>query len=94
MTSRREVEARRVAEKYAPKPDASSMLYGAMAVVLLAMGLSLFGMFYQIDMYTQPVLLATAAGAAFAAGVVLRKLRKRRHSRAVVVEYERSGTDH
>jgi hypothetical protein len=79
------------ATKYAPKPQGSSLLYGLIAVAVLAIAMTAAGRFYAIDFLSFPVSVAIGGAAAFVFGVLLRGRRARAHRAAVDDEYDRSG---
>jgi len=84
----RQANARAAATKYAPRPDGSTLTYGLIAVSLLALGLALYGGFYAVDMFNQPIPLVLAGGlGAFGFGAALRFRRQRRHTVAYEAEY-------
>ena len=74
----RQANARAAATKYAPRPDGSTLTYGLIAVSLLALGLALYGGFYAVDMFNQPIPLVLAGLGAFGFGAALRFRRQRR----------------
>lgn len=80
--------ALKAANKYAPKPGSSAIMYGAVAVVLLGLAALIFGRFYDIDILAHPILIGVGAIAIFGVGVWLRRRRKREHVEAVSTEYE------
>ncbi len=57
----RRANAKAAASKYAPKPDGSAITYGLIAVSVLAVALIFYGVFYSVDMLSQPVALFLAA---------------------------------
>ena len=84
---KRSKESRNAAELYAPQPEGSSILYGLIAIVVLAIAFWIVGLFYGLNFLSYPVLLIGAGAVAFIGGVLLRKLRKRRHNDAYRHEY-------
>lgn len=72
----------------APAPQASSLLYGAIAVALLSLAVAAFGRFYSVDVISFPLLLALGGAAVFAGGYALRNRRARRHRAAVEEDFE------
>jgi hypothetical protein len=86
--SARREDARLRAEAYAPAPTDSRLLYGAIAVVLLLLGLIAFGEFYAIDVWRQPLIIVVLAAMAAVAGLMFRMRRARRHRHAHRNEYE------
>lgn len=85
-------EAARVrAEAYAPAPTDSRLLYGAIAVILLLLGLIAFGEFYAIDVWRQPLIIVVLAAMAAVAGLMFRMRQARRHQHAHRNEYEIGG---
>ena len=83
----RRANARAAASKYAPRPDGSTLTYGAIAVSLLAVALAIYGGFYQTDMLSRPWLLPAAGIVAFLVGCGFRLWLKRRHIAAFEAEY-------
>lgn len=79
------------AAQYAPKPQASSLLYGLIAVAILAIGLMAIGEFYSVDVLSFPLSLAVGGAAAFVVGVLLRRKRARAHRAAVDDEFRRDA---
>lgn len=83
----RRANAKAAASKYAPKPDGSAITYGLIAVSVLAVALIFYGVFYSVDMLSQPVALFLAVIASFITGVGVRLWMKRRHRAAYEAEY-------
>lgn len=89
MSDKRSRDSRSAAELYAPAPEGSSILYGLISIVIVGMAFWIVGLFYGLNFLSQPVLVIGAGVAAFIGGVLLRKLRKRRHNDAYDHEYEK-----
>lgn len=86
MTKQRLADSRTAAEEYAPTPQGSSLLYGVIAVVLLAMTLWILGRFYNFSFLEHPAFLVSVGAVAFCGGFILRRVRKQRHDAAYVNE--------
>ena len=86
MTKQRHTDSRIAAEKYAPTPQGSSLLYGVIAVVLLGMMLSILGLFYSFSFLEHPAFLVSVGAVAFCGGLILRRVRRHRHDAAYVNE--------
>lgn len=86
---KRKAEARDAANEYAPQPEGSSITYGLIAVVLLALALWVVGRFYGLNFLLHPISVGAAVVIVFIGGIALRKTRKRRHNAAFRSEYER-----
>ena len=92
----RQANARAAAAQYAPGPDGSTLTYGLIAVSLLALGLVLYGGFYDVNMFAEPVALVLAGIAAFCIGAAFRLRLQRRHTAAYEAEYalrQRASTE-
>lgn len=77
------------AAAYAPKPQASALLYGVIAVAILGIVLTVIGRFYSVNFMSFPISIAIGGTAAFVFGVFLRRKRARAHLAAVDDELER-----
>jgi protein-S-isoprenylcysteine O-methyltransferase Ste14 len=85
----RRAKATTAANKYAPRPEGSSITYGLIAVVLAVLALIIFGMFYGLDVLAHPILLGLGSCVIFALGVLLRRRRRRRHGQAFDHEFSK-----
>ena len=98
LTGRRRLEierrenARDAANVYAPVPESSSIMYGFVATVLLAVFLWFVGKFYGLDLLRHPISIGVGLILIFIGGVLLRRRRKHQHNRAFDTEYERGGS--
>lgn len=90
-TSERLAKAVTAAGVYAPKPQASALLYGVIAVAILGIGLTVIGRFYSVNFLSFPISLAIGGAAAFAFGGLLRRKRAKKHRTAVNDELERDS---
>lgn len=86
MTKQRRTDSRIAAEKYAPTPQGSSLLYGVIAVVMLGMTLWILGRFYSFSFLEHPAFLVSVGAVAFFGGFILKRVRKQRHHAAYVNE--------
>ena len=89
---KRREAARREAENYAPRPQDNRWMYGLVAAAVALLVIIAVGAFYTIDMWGQPVLVAVVLALSFAAGLLIRALRKRRHDAAHRYEYDKAGS--
>lgn len=85
----RKAKARSAAHKYAPKPEGSSLTYGVVGVVLALLAIVVFGIFYGVDVLSNPIIIGVILVVVFAFSVLLRKRRRRVHGEAYRQEYER-----
>ena len=90
----RKERARLRAEAYASKPTDSSLLYGIVSASALLLVMLAFGAFYEINLWSQPLITVVLIALAFATGVVLRRLRMGRHRSAHRVEYDGDEAPH
>jgi hypothetical protein len=89
VTKQRRIDSRIAAEKYAPTPQGSSLLYGLIAVVMLGMTFWSLGRFYSFSFLEHPAFLVGVGAVAFCGGFILRRIRKQRHDAAYLKEYKR-----
>jgi hypothetical protein len=87
----RKETARRLAEKYAPAPVDTWLMYGVTAASSMLVLVIVIGAFYSIDVGLHLAAVAVLAGIAFIAGLVLRRLQASRHGRAHRAEYDGIG---
>lgn len=92
MSKQRRTDSRNAAEKYAPTPQGSSLLYGLIAVVLLGASLWIIGRFYGFSFPDHPTFLVTGSVVAFCGGFILRRVRRHRHDVAYVKEFNKRST--
>ena len=78
----RETATSDAVETHALRPEGSSFTYGLIAVVLSALALVIFGMFYRLEVLAYPVLVGLGLTVSFVFGVLLRRRRKRLHGLA------------
>lgn len=91
MNADRKARARAAAEQSAPRPVGSSLTYGFIGAVLAGLAMAIFATFYQASLTAIPVAILLAVG--FVAGVVLRKVRRRRHVCAYKRAYGQAPED-
>jgi hypothetical protein len=89
MSKQRRTDARSAAEKYAPAPQGSSLLYGLIAIVLLVMSVWIISRFYGFSFLEHPIFLVAGGGIAFCGGFILRRVRRHRHDAAYVKEFNK-----
>lgn len=89
---RRREAARQEAETYAPRPQDTRWMYGVVATAIALLVIIAIGAFYAIDLWGQPVLVATILALGFAAGLLTHTLRTRRHNAAHRYEYDKAGS--
>jgi protein-S-isoprenylcysteine O-methyltransferase Ste14 len=82
--------AREAAEGYAPKPMDGSLMYGFVGVVLALLALFAFSRFYDSDLSIHPLVAIAVIATAFAAAVILRIVRQKRHDTAHRAEYDKT----
>ena len=82
----RRTNARAAASRYAPPPDGSHLTYGSVAAAAAGVAVFFVGLFFGVDMLTQPLTLLGYAVAAFAAGMAGHHWQSRRFARAYVRE--------
>jgi protein-S-isoprenylcysteine O-methyltransferase Ste14 len=85
----RQAKATAAANKYAPRPEGSAFTYGSIAVVLAVLGIVIFGMFYDVEVLANPLLIGAGLVLVFMFGVLLRFRRRRLHGQAFEEELER-----
>jgi len=90
---KRRVASRIRAEEYAPRPQSSWLMYGVIGVVLGCLALVAFARFYDVSPLGYPIWIAAVLLAVFAASIVLRLLRSRRHSAAHRREYDKAQAE-
>lgn len=88
---KRRNEARKRAEKYAPRPLSSFLMYGIVGVGLAILALLAFARFYELDPFAYPLWVAAAMLLVFIGSIVLRLVRSRRHAAAHRREYDKAG---
>jgi len=81
--------ARERAEAYAPRPQDTRFMYGTIAVSVLLIGMAVIGGFYDVDLWTRPWIIVLLVALAAAIGLLIRRLRMRRHRSAHRQEYDR-----
>lgn len=89
VDKKRETNARAAANKYAPKPLGSSLVYGLIAVTLVGLAMIIFSIFYGANIAAFPAVLWIILAGAFVAGVILRRRRRHLHGIAYAQEYDR-----
>lgn len=89
---KRREAARQEAETYAPRPQDTRWMYGIVAAAVALLVIIAIGAFYAIDMWGQPVLVAAILALGFAAGLLIHRLRTRRHDAAHRHEYDKAGS--
>jgi O-antigen/teichoic acid export membrane protein len=87
---KRRVASRMRAEKYAPRPQGSWLVYGVVGVVLGCLALVAVGRFYDLSPLAYPMSIAAVLLAVFMGSIVLRSIRSRRHSVAHRREYDKA----
>lgn len=87
---KRRVEARKRAERYAPRPHSSVFMYGIVGVCIAGLAWAAFANFYDLDLFADPLWLGVALLLAFGGSMVLRDVRSRRHSAAHRREYAKT----
>ena len=90
---KRRVASRIRAEEYAPRPQSSVLMYGAVGVVLGCLALVAFARFYDVSPLGYPIWIAAVLLAVFAGSIALRMFRSRRHSVAHRREYDKAQTE-
>jgi hypothetical protein len=91
MKDRQRKDASRMrAEAYAPRPQSSLLTYGIVGVLLAGLALIAFARFYDVILLAYSAWIAAGLPLAFAASIVLRMVRSRRHATAYREEYERA----
>ena len=90
----RKERARLRAEAYAPRPTDSSLLYGIVSASAVLLAMLAFGAFYEINLWSQPLITVALVALAFATGIVLRRLKMGRHRSAHRVEYDGDAARH
>jgi flagellar basal body-associated protein FliL len=78
------------AEKYAPKPKDSRLIYVTVAVAMLLVSMAAVGGFYAVDVWSNVPLVLVLAALASTAGLLLRRAQLNRHDDAHRLEYENS----
>ena len=68
-------------------------MYGIVAVSVLLIGMAVIGGFYDVNLWTRPWLIALLIGLAAVAGLLIRRVRMRRHRAAHRQEYDRQPGD-
>lgn len=89
MSDKRLKQARAAANRYAPRPKSSLLMYGVVAIVLLALAFWMIDSFYKLDLLRFPVLLTIALIVSFVGGMLIRQMRMRRHLVAFDDEFQR-----
>jgi len=89
---RRDVSRKR-AEQYAPRPQSSVLMYGAVGVSLVVLALIALGRFYDVEPFEYPLWIGVMLLLAFAGSVVLRMVRSRRHAAAHSREYAKARSE-
>lgn len=84
-------EARERAERYAPRPVTSVLMYGVVGVCLAGLSWVAFSRFYDLELFAHPGWMAFTFLLVFAGSIVLRLRRSRRHSRAHRREYDKGA---
>ena len=90
---KRRVASRIRAEEYAPRPQSSVLMYGAVGVILGCLALVAFARFYDVSPRGYPLWIAAVLLAVFAWSIALRMCRSRRHSVAHRREYDKAHTE-
>lgn len=90
---RRKDEARVRAQAYAPVPTDSRLLYGVVSASLLLVLVLIVGGFYAVDPLRYPLALTGLMALAFGLGLIVRRVRLRRHRHAHRMEYDKAGEE-
>lgn len=85
--------AQAVANTYAPKPEDGHLMYAAVGIMLAGLFALILSGFYNIDLSSHPILIAAVAVFAGVGALILRIVRKRRHTKAHKAEYDKATSD-
>lgn len=90
----RKEAARRRAEKYAPAPEDTSLMYGVVVASMMLVATISVAAFYSLDLAPYLTAVAALVVLAFAAGLLIRLVQTSRHRRAHRSEYDAVGRSH
>jgi ABC-type Fe3+ transport system permease subunit len=94
MKDKKRKHASRVrAERYAPQPQSSWLMYGVVGVVLGSLAIWALGRFYSVSPLEYSAWIVVALLAVFAGSIALRTVRSRRHAIAHRREYDKTRKD-